>query len=134
MSLALLPASQSDIPQIVSIYFAAFQNRLSLNRFPRTPAVRTWWEKNLHDGLTSDAHFRLLKIVKEDKIIAFAGWSMPIGEAESNNTDDEIPEWPKDGNIELCGETFRAMVAAKKELMGSRPHFCMHQWILPNAT
>lgn len=126
MSLTLLPASRSDIPQLVTIYFAAFQNALSLSRFPRTHAVRTWREKLLHDAFTDDASARILKIIKDEEIIAYAQWSMPVEDAESIAKQDVMPEWPEDGNTELCIETFRAMVAARRELMGWRPHFCMH--------
>lgn len=126
MSLSLLPASPSDIPQLTAIYFAAFQTMFSLYRFPRTPAVLTWREKLLHNALTNDPHAHILKIVKEDRIIAFAQWSMPVEDADGRAKQDEMPEWPEDGDTELCVESFLMMVAARRELMSWRPHFCKH--------
>ena len=134
MSLTLLSATPNDIPQLVTIYFAAFQNILSLNRFPRTSAVRTWREKLLHDAVTKDPNARVLKIVKDDKIIAYAQWCMPVDDPEDSAKQDEMPVWPEDGDTELCAETFQVMVAARRELMGWRPHFCKHDRCFPCQT
>ena len=40
MPLEVLPLIASDIPAIIDIYFAAFQNPLALKAFPATPPVR----------------------------------------------------------------------------------------------
>jgi hypothetical protein len=126
MPLTLLPAVLEDIPTLVSIYFASFQNPHSLRAFPRTPSVRKWWEDMLSEEI-GDPNACFLKIVEqpsesegEGKIVAYAKWNRPSEAKE----DEDLPKWPDGGDAALCDDFFGQLATKHHDIMGTRGHWC----------
>ncbi|KAI9654818.1 MAG: hypothetical protein M1821_005812 [Bathelium mastoideum] len=134
-NLTLLPVSPEDAPELVAVYFAAFQNAHSLVGWPRTPTVRKWWEDMLAQEC-QDAHSHMLKIVDSapaqsntnndaisrvstnnlsPKIVAFGKWNRPRPEVELDKT---LPEWPDGSAKELNQTKFGQLVDKRVEIMG----------------
>ena len=63
----LLPVTPADAPDLVSVYFAAFQSAHSLHAWPRIPTIRKWWEDMLAREC-EDEHSHMLKIVDSSNV------------------------------------------------------------------
>ena len=130
MDLQLLPAVVEDIPTLVDIYMRSFKDEVATTCFPRSsPHVRKWWIDTNEEAIKTEPLARFLKIVNDkEEIMAWAKWNVPaqVGKEVSRDGDgsDDLPSWPQDADKELCNEFFGMLTRKKKELMGSRPHFC----------
>ncbi|KAI5365208.1 Putative GNAT domain, acyl-CoA N-acyltransferase [Septoria linicola] len=121
MAFTLLPLQELDVPQCVTIYFAAFQNAHSLGCWPRTPDIRAWWENMIKDELHEPGAQWLKAVLEESgEIAGFAKWQEPEPGIEP---DVSLPEWPAEADAELCDETFGAWARAHRDLMGKRGHW-----------
>ncbi|KAL9086093.1 MAG: hypothetical protein Q9165_007305 [Trypethelium subeluteriae] len=132
---ALLPVEPSDAPELVDVYFAAFQNAHSLFAWPRIPNIRKWWEDMLaHE--CQDSHSHMLKIVElsstkpnvtagtsaanntdndGSKIVAFGKWNHPRPTIE---IDRNLPEWPEGSAKEVNQTKFGTLIERRIEIMG----------------
>lgn len=122
MAFTLHPLTRADIPACVTIYFAAFQNPHSLGCWPRTPAVRAWWEAMMADELDEPgAHWLKAVSAATGELAGFVKWQQPThGVAPS----EALPRWPEGADARLCQETFGAWARGHRELMGERGHWC----------
>ena len=133
---ALLPVSPEDAPELVRVYFAAFQNPHSLSAWPRIPTVRKWWEDMLAREC-QDAHAHMFKIVKTPdvqpgiadaanvdttstessatEIVAFVKWDHPRPEVE---IDRNLPEWPDGSDKEMNQIKFSHLIEQRIRIMG----------------
>jgi hypothetical protein len=129
MSFTLHSLQPSDVPNAVSIYFAAFQNAHSLGCWPRTANIRAWWENMIRTELDEDgAHWLKAVDPSTGDMIAFVKWVEPKPGVEP---DTSLPSWPEDADEKLCNETFGEWARRKKELMGRRGHWCKY-WLAPD--
>ena len=123
MPLLLQPAISSDIPTLISIYFAAFQNPLALNGFPDVPSVRKWWTEMIRTEF-SDPNALFLKVIDQGKngeeVIAWAKWCGPV----DKEPDVELPVWPEGGDHALCDAFFSQLAEKHKKNLGARRHWC----------
>jgi hypothetical protein len=140
-TLRLLTAVPEDVPELVQIYFGAFQNPHSLQAFPRIRSVREWWEDMLSTEI-QDEGACFWKIVEDEldegegkegkgegkgKIVAYAKWNRPKQGIEGNEEDEGsgLPEsWPEGGDKRVCDEFFGQLARRHHEIMGRRPHWC----------
>ncbi|KAK4501097.1 hypothetical protein PRZ48_006903 [Zasmidium cellare] len=114
----LQPLQEPDIPRCVTIYFTSFQNAHSHGCWPRSPAVRAWWETMLRDELHEPgANWLTAKDVSTGEIAGFCKWVEP---APGKEPDETLPRWPEGADEKLCNETFGAWARRKTELMGRR--------------
>lgn len=122
MPFTLHPLTPPDIPPSVEIYFTAFRNPHSLACWPRTPAVRAWWENMLRAELGEPgAHWLKALDVVSGELAGFVKWVRhPEGEA----VDQDLPGWPEGADGRLCGETFGVWAREHARLMGRRGHWC----------
>lgn len=74
MSSQIKQLEEADIPQCVTIYFAAFQNAHSLGCWPRTAAVRRWWEASISSELHDPGAHWLKAVTADGEIAGFAKW------------------------------------------------------------
>ena len=141
-NLTLLPVTRNDAPELVNVYFDAFQNAHSLVGWPRVPTVRKWWEDMLaRECQEENAH--MLKIVDHpngpadtvnsignatrmnsngQKIVAFVKWVNPRPDVE---IDRNLPEWPEGSDKELNQTKFGQLIQRRIEIMGTREnHWC----------
>ncbi|KAL9063533.1 MAG: hypothetical protein Q9157_008197, partial [Trypethelium eluteriae] len=140
---ALLPVEPSDAPELVEVYFAAFQNAHSLFAWPRVPNIRKWWEDMLANEC-QDPHSHMLKIVElistdsdvtagtdaanntdshGSKVVAFGKWNHPRPTVE---IDRKLPEWPEGSAKELNQTKFGTLIERRIEIMGPlEDHWCM---------
>ena len=120
----LRPLTAPDIPVCASIYFSSFQNPHSLACWPRTPAVRGWWETMFRDELHEPgAHWLVAVTTDSNEIAGFAKWQEPKSAGTLPSLD--LPEtWPEDADARLCAETFGAWAGEHRRVMGGRRHWC----------
>ncbi|ORX37836.1 acyl-CoA N-acyltransferase [Kockovaella imperatae] len=121
MPFKLLPLTEEDAPECVSVYFAAFQNPHSLACWPRVPAIRSFWEKMILDELHEPrAHWAKAVDEETGRLAGFMKWQAP---KEGVEPDTRLPEWPAEADGRLCDETFGAWARQHRDLMGSRGHW-----------
>ena len=123
MSLSLsTDVSATDVPALVSVYFAAFQSSLSFQVFPRTPAVRQWFEKMLGEEV-NDPNAAFLKITNDDngELVSFAKWNLP---KEPSSERDVLPQGPADGDADLAQRFFGGLSEKHHQWMGQKRHYC----------
>jgi len=137
MPLHLAPASKSDIPQLVNLYFTTFKSPLVLRVKPDVPPVREWFRKNLESDMEK-AYTRVYKVVEseeegaaaadEGEIIAFAKWNAPFVEEVGKGKDEEGLEtegkWPADGDVALFKEIVEKVTEKKRILMENKSFWC----------
>src|ERR1700733_47147 len=131
-NLVLLPATASDIPTLVNIYFKSFTTFFRHRAFPDTPSIREWWEKSLRKGIQSE-NALFLKVVEPEAslgvgdspqgaIIAWAQWKKPSQLYQEDH--QALPVWPNGADMPLCERHFGDLTRKHHELMRERPHWC----------
>ncbi|KAK4542280.1 hypothetical protein LTR36_006933 [Oleoguttula mirabilis] len=122
MAFTLQPLQHEDAERCVTIYFAAFQNPHSLGCWPRSPSVRAWWEKMIHDELDEPGAHWLKAVSKETgELAGFVKWQEPKPGVEPA---EDLPQWPEGADEKLCDETFGTWARMHRELLRSRGHWC----------
>ncbi|KAF2659978.1 acyl-CoA N-acyltransferase [Lophiostoma macrostomum CBS 122681] len=130
LTLTLHEASKTDIDELVHVYFSAFQSPLSRLVMPDVPGVRAWWRESLLRDWER-GFWRVWKVVEweeggQEKIVAFAKWSVPHGEGqgkEGKEGEKEVKKegkdrWPVEGNPEVFEQVFEKVVRHKREALG----------------
>jgi len=129
-SLQLQPATEDDVPALVSIWFAAFRNDSVLTRlWPDTPGLRKWWEgANRHDMLNKRASQRYVKVVDVGAAdsegrpctAAWAKWDLAMPDERGRR----YPPWHEDMPASECDVFFGREEAERRRVMGDSRHFC----------
>jgi ribosomal protein S18 acetylase RimI-like enzyme len=130
MPLTLRPATVSDAPDLLDIYFSAFSdNPLSQLRFPRNnPAVYDFLYNLIISGMADpDAHYLCITSTTPDSpgtetLIALARWNGPSAPSPLDHQ-PVIPTWPSGADVELSNHYFRSLVQARERLMAGRRHW-----------
>jgi GNAT superfamily N-acetyltransferase len=124
-------ATIADIPDICSLYFAAFSGSYILeNCFPpSSPAVRDFVTASRKEDLEDPKHITFVIPDENGKVIASATWERPhpagTPPSESKVDYSAVP-FPKDGNPELAAAFFGGMHRKNREIMGDRRHWHLH--------
>jgi hypothetical protein len=123
-ALKLEVATQADVLDIVSVYFTSFQNAFALSAFPDVPSVRKWWTDMLESEF-KDENAVFLKVVDSETgaIVAFAKWNKPV---EGQEPEMILPAFAEGTNRKTCEDLLPKLAAARKEIMGTRGHWCMY--------
>ncbi|OGM51085.1 hypothetical protein ABOM_000373 [Aspergillus bombycis] len=96
--LRLEHATLEDIPELIDVWYNAFNTPEMLAIWPNTPGVRQWWdEANRHDMLHKPQE-KYLKVVdtRNGRIAAYAKWSLETAEERG----PRFPPWHPDMNPE----------------------------------
>lgn len=123
MSFELRPLEPSDAPRCIQIYFDAFQNAHSIGCWPRTDAVRKWWEDMLVAELSQAGshHFKVIHVPSGE----IASWGKWRKFQEGQKSDQDLPAaWPEGSDKRLADETFGAWMGEHPKIMGVRAHWC----------
>jgi hypothetical protein len=68
------------------------------------------------------SHFIKAVDTETGELAAFCKWVEP---KPGVFPDTDLPDWPKESNIDLCNETFGMWAKQHRELMQDRGHWCM---------
>lgn len=127
-NLKVIPAALSDIPNIISVWYAAFNTPNLRQMFPDTPGVRKWWETANRDDIINKEHQTYLKVVDTaagGRLVAYAKWD--LGSMEERGP--RVPPFNEEMDQEACRRFFGNMDHERKRLMGGRKHYCMYLFI-----
>jgi hypothetical protein len=127
MVLHILKATIDDVPTLIDIYFAAFQNPMALAAFPDVPTVRKWWTEMIAEEI-EDPDVIIFKAVEkqenavgdEGTIVAWAEWNKPTDKKE----DIDLPDWPVGSDSKVAQDFFSQAEEITKRLMKG-PYWCM---------
>lgn len=124
-NLKVIPASTSDIPDMISVWYAAFTSPSLRRMFPDTPSVRKWWEDGIREDLLRKPQQTYLKVIDTNahgRMVAYAKWDLGSMEARGPRA---LPFDREEMDREACGEFYARMDRERKRLMGDRKHYCM---------
>ena len=135
MPLNVLPATQTDVPQIVNIYFNTFQSPIVKKLKPNVPANRDWLLQKLSRDFEKP-WTRFWKVVEgnegesdggpKNEIIAFAVGSAPHAKAEEEKWKEgkeEEQECPPDSDEAMFGTLFEKVAKEKKKVLGEEEQY-----------
>ncbi|KAF1991131.1 acyl-CoA N-acyltransferase [Aulographum hederae CBS 113979] len=127
MPLQVVPATPSDVPALMDIYFSAFQNLMAVTAFPDIPSVRTWWTKMIDEEILDPTALFLKVVDGEDgaedglsEIVAWGKWNKPV---QGKEEDEPLPPWPEGGDEDVANRFFEQAGKKHKQVMGQRPHW-----------
>ncbi|KAL4986620.1 hypothetical protein BDW68DRAFT_162948 [Aspergillus falconensis] len=129
-TLRLSPMFPADIPDLTTIWFAAFTDPAIRQLFPDTPGVRAWLTAaNQHD-LHSKPFQKYVKIVdssardehgqKRERIVAYAKWDLSMPEERG----ERYPLWHCDMPAAECEEFFQREERERERVTGGARHYC----------
>ena len=126
-TLTVSPAIPTDVPALTTIYFASFQDLISLTCFPRTASMRLWWEANFLSDI-QDPNSQVLKVTTNgDEIIAFGKWALvddtTDGKEEEKEEEEKAIIWPEDGDGAFREEFFRILDSRRKAHMRGKRYY-----------
>ncbi|KAL5045914.1 hypothetical protein BDW71DRAFT_207898 [Aspergillus fruticulosus] len=128
-TLRLSPMFPADIPDLTTIWFAAFTDPAIRQLFPDTPGVRAWLTAaNQHD-LHSKPFQKYVKIVdssardehgqKRERIVAYAKWDLSMPEERG----ERYPLWHCDMPAAECEEFFQREEREREGVTGGARHY-----------
>lgn len=125
-NLRIEPCTESDIPDLIPIYFAAFEETIiSRKCFPHTPIVEKWWSDLLLDELKNQKTSRFVKVLLDDQTIAFSKWQNIRPKVDPPTTEEPAANWPNDPNSDhtLANTFFGGLSKAHEEVCGGKQHW-----------
>ncbi|KAE8381705.1 acyl-CoA N-acyltransferase [Aspergillus bertholletiae] len=120
-TLSICEVALDDIPQITEVWYRAFSTPHNLELFPDTPAVRSWWNKNISYDLVNRPYQKYIKVVDAacpGEIIAYAKWDL-----QPDECGERFLPWHPESNAELCAQLFGGIELQRKSLMRGCRHF-----------
>lgn len=131
MPLMLRPAEPSDLPRIVQLENASFADSpLTPILFPngQPPDAQDAYVESLRKKWTTDTASRHMVVVDtnlDDKIIAFARWSIYVGDDVRFIKTDLSQKEPTPGsNVEAHNEYFGGLLKFRVDLLGKKEYCC----------
>ena len=129
MPLQLGPASETDLPEILKVQFAAFaENAVNRLMFP-VPTPPSTFEKSLDrarkDFRSPDVAFMKITDTETGEIVSFAKWFIyrqERPEAEWNKEDKR--DWGEGTNVEVSDAFIGAINRNRRKFMAGKPHCC----------
>lgn len=91
--------------------------------------MRKWWDEAHAMSLDNpaDRSFVVEDLQNNGKIVAFSRWQVP---QQDGNQERGWPEMdPSQFDMEIVGAFFGGMEENRRELMGSRPHWCEYLFV-----
>lgn len=131
MAIVVREVSDDDLARVAEIETAAYaDNPLSPVLFPG-PFPPDSGEKRLaalKDGRDSDPSARYIQAHDEETglLVAFAKWHIFDTPEAAAGSQRPGRSFGPGTNRAACEEFFGTLSARKKELMGNKPHLCMH--------
>ena len=125
--LVLEAVTVEDVPDIVELWFAAFQQPIITTLWPNTPGMHDWW-RDWHLSNLKKANFKYLKVVDTDskdangkpRLIAFGVWDTSMAEDRGVR----FPPWHPDSDPKGCDLLLETLEAERKRVMGTQKHYC----------
>ncbi|KNG90543.1 hypothetical protein ANOM_001504 [Aspergillus nomiae NRRL 13137] len=119
--LRLEHATLEDVPELIDVWYDAFNTPEMLAIWPNTPGVRQWWDQaNRHDMLHKPLE-KYLKVVdtRNGRIAAYAKWSLQTAEERG----PRFPAWHPEMNPERNDAFVGNMEAGRARLVGGKKNF-----------
>ncbi|KAE8333724.1 acyl-CoA N-acyltransferase [Aspergillus sergii] len=119
--LKLEHATLEDIPELIEVWYNAFDTPEMLAIWPNTPGVRQWWDQaNRHDMLHKPRE-KYLKVVdtRNGRIAAYAKWSLETAEERG----PRFPPWHSDMDPERNDAFIGSMEIGRARLVGGKKNF-----------
>ncbi|KAK4942193.1 hypothetical protein LTR28_008730 [Elasticomyces elasticus] len=119
---------------MAALYFTSFfpSHPFWVAFCPSGPQSERWWQECWRLSIEEDPAARNFVVIDKDarsedgdgkgKAVAFSRWIEP---QRDGSLEKVWPALPDHFDMELCGQFFGGMDENRKELMGSRPHWCM---------
>ncbi|KAF2841295.1 acyl-CoA N-acyltransferase [Patellaria atrata CBS 101060] len=118
------PLTPSDLPTILTIYFASFTNAFALRAFPHTAPIHAWWSRMLSSELSDPAAVFLKAVTLTSNGSETISW-IKGNRAPSTWTEKPAEEstWPEGSDAELCDVFFGRLEEVRRRVMGGRGHW-----------
>jgi hypothetical protein len=147
MTFKLSTATPSDIPGILAVHYACWNDPKSHRIFPDTDAARSWMSASMKRGIENRDGGGTTFLVCKDEEGRIAGWAKWYLEQGDNAKDDVkrrngVTTWSErwtgdeigwEGMSEeiFGGEFMEPMMRQHEVIMKGRPHYCIHYLPLP---
>lgn len=128
-TLTLERCTLADMPQLSTIWFAAFTDPSLRRLWPDTPLVRAWWDKaNTDDFVHRSDRQVFLKVVVHcshsdtsisPRIAGYAKWDL----CTPTQRGQRYPDWCADMPAEECETFFAREEAERRRVMGDEEHY-----------
>ncbi|KAE8349834.1 acyl-CoA N-acyltransferase [Aspergillus coremiiformis] len=114
-------ATTEDIPEIIDLWYNAFNTPSILAMWPDTPGVRQWWDKANRDAMLYQPQEKYLKVVDTNtgRIAAYARWSLQSAEDRG----PRFPPWHSDMDPHRNTEFLDHLESNRARVVGGKKNF-----------
>jgi len=136
MSLQIFPMTEADVATYVSIQHEAFKNTINRIFYTRelSPESKARISDGILEALRNDKHTRYLKAsdTATGEMVACAKWKVFDRERSPQELEKELelPEPLPESDVPTWNAFFTDLSDARREMMGTRPHFRSHYLLL----
>lgn len=122
--LKLTFAEIQDVPELVKLWYQAFESPAIRAIWPDTPGVRQWWDATIRHDMLNKPREKYLKVIdtaRRGDIVAWARWSLQTAEERGSRY---LP-WHQDMDAGHNNTYFQDLETSRARLVGGgRNNFC----------
>lgn len=128
-NLQLEVASIEDVPAIVEVWYASFNDPEKRVIWPDTPEVREWWHQTVRNAMLNKTFQRYIKVIDlqsadvhgRARIVAYAVWDLSMPEERG----PRFPPWHDQSLKKLLDPRLERVESERFRVMGGQKHYCM---------